>query len=93
MSKYTANAEETDRLVTFHKPGKEMGRSNEQSQLLAVTIAKPSWATGALGDTAGQGKIQREVTKRGKGLPFLTESCPPTLMEESWQGATARKMR
>jgi len=68
-----------------------MGRSNEQSQLPAATIAKPSRAAGALGDTAGHRKIPGEVTKGG--LPFLTESHPPTLTEESWQGATAGKMR
>ena len=66
VSEYIKNAEEVVSLVTFHKSEREMGRSNEQSQLPAATIAKPSRAAGALGDTAGHQKIQREVTKGGR---------------------------
>lgn len=40
----TQNAEEVLSLVTFHKASSETGKSNEQSQLPAATIAKPSRA-------------------------------------------------
>lgn len=40
----TQNAEEVVSLVTFHKPSRETGKSNEQSQLPAATIAKPGRA-------------------------------------------------
>lgn len=93
VSEYIQNAQEVVSLVTFHKSKGETGRSNEQSQLPAATTAKPSRMARALWNTAGHWKILREVTKGGRGLPFMTESHPLTLMEEPWQGATAGKMR
>lgn len=71
----TQNAEEVLSLVTFHKASRETGKSNEQSQLPAATIAKPSRAEEPWETQQGSEKFKG---KWQKGVGFAISDRKPS---------------
>lgn len=71
----TQNAGEVVSLVTFHKASRETGKSNEQSQLPAATIAKPSRAAGPWETQQGSKKFEG---KWQKGVGFAISDRKPS---------------